>query len=514
MRDGNMFITLGMLAAFFAAVIYVLYATNRNAKGFEEYAVGGRSYGSWYVAFSYTNSWWPGSTFTAFMGLTVAAGVIGFYALAYASLGITAMYLMADRAWLWGKKFDLRTQPDLMGMRFDSKAVKIIASLIGIISLFPWVVLSAQGMGVIFRFATFNRWSVTTCLIVGLGLIAVRQYWTVRMGMRGLIMTDVLQGVVAYIVGGAVCIALLFGLFGSPASWSNIGNLPDELLTLPGDGGTYGPLYVTSLVLTGIIGSLCWPIAFQRIYTAAGVRSVKLGTVHTILLACGFYAVLTLLGLGIAGQEGFADDPQNAFYNVLGQYGGEWALGLALIILLAATMGHVDGAVQVAGAQIANDVVHTVKPQTDRQLTRIAKSSMVVYMVLAAIVAYYTFDFSRLQLLAQMSYQGIVQLAVPLFLGIFWKGGNKQGAVAGMVVGFGSAAVLTAVWPDDIPGLASVTGGVIALLLNLAAFMICHFVFKTSPAEKARVEAVFAAAKPVKRRAGGPEVVPAGAPTG
>src|SRR4030088_996655 len=114
MSDGNMFITLGVIGVFFLAVIVVLYSTNRQQRGFEDYAAGGRSYGSWFIAFSYTNSWWPGSTFTAFFGLTVASGVLGMYALAYSLLGVTAMYLMANRAWIWGKKFDLKTQPDLM----------------------------------------------------------------------------------------------------------------------------------------------------------------------------------------------------------------------------------------------------------------------------------------------------------------------------------------------------------------------------------------------------------------
>lgn len=86
MASGNMFITFGLIVVFFAAVIVVLYATNRQQGGFEDYAVGGRSYSSWFIAFSYTNSWWPGSTYTAFFGLTVATGVLGMYALASGAL--------------------------------------------------------------------------------------------------------------------------------------------------------------------------------------------------------------------------------------------------------------------------------------------------------------------------------------------------------------------------------------------------------------------------------------------
>ena len=142
--NGSVAITLGMLGLFFALIVFVLYATNRQANTFSDYAVGGRSFGSWYIAMSYTNSWWPGATYTAFFGLSVSAGVLGFYALAYSLLGVTAMYLMAERAWLWGKRYDLRTQPDMMGLRFDSRAVRVTASAIGVVCLFPWIVLGMQ----------------------------------------------------------------------------------------------------------------------------------------------------------------------------------------------------------------------------------------------------------------------------------------------------------------------------------------------------------------------------------
>ena len=87
---------------------------------FTDYAVGGRSFSAWFIAMSYTNSWWPGATYTAFFGLSAGAGVLGLYALAYSLLGVTAMYLMAERAWVWNA---LRPAHPVRhaGMRFDSR---------------------------------------------------------------------------------------------------------------------------------------------------------------------------------------------------------------------------------------------------------------------------------------------------------------------------------------------------------------------------------------------------------
>lgn len=489
---GSMAVTLGLLAAFFALIVFVLYATNRNAKSFSDYAVGGRSFGSWYIAMSYTNSWWPGATYTAFFGLSVSAGVFGFYALAYSLLGVTAMYLMAERAWLWGKRFDLKTQPDMLGLRFDSQAVRLISSAIGVVCLFPWIVLGMQAMGVIFKFASFGQWSTSTCLIVGVVVIAVRQIWTVQMGMRGLVITDLVQGIFAYGLAALVCVGILFG----PAEAGGYGalqTLPDTLLRVPGDGGQYGQWYLFSLIVTGVIGSLCWPTSYQRIYTAKGVRSVKKGTLQTMFIAGGFYVLLTLVALSTASIADIAAAPQDGWFTLLYDRGGTWLLGMALVIVLAASMGWIDGCVQVCGAQIANDIVHVLVPRSDFQLKVIAKSSMVVYMAAASIAAYVAFDYPRLQLLAQMSYQGIVQLAVPMFLGMFWKRGTKVAALASMSTGFVVAAGLTVLYPDDIAGLGGLTSGLVALGVNLIVYLVISFAIPQSVDERRRVNELFEA---------------------
>jgi Na+/proline symporter len=492
-----MWIMLSMLAVFYAIVVAILYVTQqKTAPSFDEYAVGGRAYGPWYVAMSYVNSWWPGSTFIAFFGLAAGAGVFGLYGLAYSSLGVAMMYFMATRAWRWGKKYDLRSQPDLLGKRFNSPAVRVISSLIGIVSLFPWVVLGMQALGSVFELASDGAWSVTTCLIVGLAVIIIRQYWTVRMGMRGLIMTDAFQGTVAYVFAAVVCLVLLSGVAGGPISFAVLGDVADEFLTLPGDGGSYGPLYIFALIFTGVIGSLCWPTSFQRIYTASSVRSVKSGTLCTVLISGVFYTLLMLVGIAATVMPDVLDAPQMGWFTIMSDYGGTWLLGLGVTIVFAASMGHIDGSVQVCGLQIANDLVNTERrPLSDKQLTLVAKTSMMGFMAAAGVVAYVTFNMERLQLLAQISYQGIVQLAVPLFLGIFWKGGNKQGAIAGMVSGFLVAMVLTWIYPDDIRALGSLTGGIVGIGVNLVVFLAAAWLIKTDDTEKARVTAMFDVAR-------------------
>ena len=209
-RGCDMWQVFACIGIFYGIVIGLLYYTKqRGHVDFDEYAVGGRRYGPAFIGMSYVQSWFPGAMFIAFVSLGVSLGTLMFYCLSYSLLGLTFMYLMANRAWRWGHRYDLRSQPHLLELRFNSSGVKIVASIIGIVALLPWAILGLQAMALLFEVSTAGAWTLTTCLLVGIAVIVVRQYWTVRMGMRGLIMTDMLQGIVAYLVAAVVCVVVL-----------------------------------------------------------------------------------------------------------------------------------------------------------------------------------------------------------------------------------------------------------------------------------------------------------------
>ena len=489
---GDLIITFGVMGVFFALIVAILYRTFRADKSFTGYAVGGRSFSGFYIAMSYTNSWWPGTTFIAYFGLTVASGVIGWYALLYSLLGVTAMYLLAKRGWRWGQQYDLRTQPDMLGLRFGSRHVKVVASAIGVISLFPWIVLGMQAMGTIMRWASLGKLSVTAAVLIGVAVIAIRQIWTVRMGMRGLVITDLVQGIVAYFGAGLLCLCLLIFFF---HGFREINALKPAMYQLPGYGSALGGWYFAAITATGIVGALCWPTSYQRIYTAKSVRHVKWGTLLTLPVAGIFYVLLTLVAMAAISVPAVAADPQNGWATLMTDAGGTWLLALGVLVVFAASMGWIDGCVQVCGTQIANDIVAQFRPLGDRARIHVAKLSMVVFTAAGAVVAALTFRYSHLIDLAIMAYQGIVQIAVPLFLGMFWKGGNRHGALWGLVVGFVIAVALTAFHTDSImPGFGGLTTGIIALAFNLAIYLGCAWLIPQSADEKERVRELFAAA--------------------
>lgn len=296
-----------------------------------------------------------------------------------------------------GKKYNLVTQPDLMRLRYMSKPVGVVCSIIGAIAILPWTILGMQALATVFHIASNGSWALPVCLIAGLIVIMIRQIWTVQMGMRGLIYTDMYQGLFAYVLAAIVCVFLLVSP-SSPANWSMLSHMSDNLLKVPGDGGSYGPMYLFCQIFTGVVGALCWPMSLVRIYTAKDIRSVKKSTNYAIVIAGVFYALLTLTMLAAAHIPEVAANPQSGWTTLLNQYGGTWLLGLGLVMIFAGSIGHIDGSVQAAGTQIANDIIGSRMSLSDRQKTIFSKCCMVVFVLVSAVLAYFTNGMSRLQL--------------------------------------------------------------------------------------------------------------------
>ncbi len=482
-----MLVTFGAIALFFAIIIVILQLSGFRDRNFSDYAVGGRSFGAGYQAMSFLNTWYPGAMFTAFGGMAASAGVISFYVLSYSLLTVVLMYLMARPVWIWGKTFDLRTQPDLLALRFGSRHIRTIAAVVGIVSGVPWLVLGMQALGTLFQHMSLGALSFAQSVMLGVAIIALRQVWTVRMGMRGVVISDMAQGIVAYVIGSAVLIGLI--------AWMVIVRgitfdaIDQKMFSIPSIGSKEGPLYVFSLILTGAIGGWCWPYIFVRLFTADGVESLKKSAALAVPLSLIFGVALLVFGMLGSKIPGVSAHPNDVWFIVSEQAGGLWLLGLSGVIVLAASMGHTDGNIQATGAQIANDLIGNYWTLDERQLIVIAKLGMLALTILSSWLA--CLELPALFSLAVLAYQGIIQLAVPQFLGLFWRRGNKYGAIAGMVVGFIVAIVLELEHPGFLPWAYGLTSGTVALVINLAIYVALAYLLPQTREEQQRVAELF-----------------------
>jgi SSS family solute:Na+ symporter len=121
----------------------------------------------------------------------------------------------------------------------------------------------------------------------------------------------------------------------------------------------------------------------------------------------------------------------------------------------------------------------------------VAKVGMLLLTLLASWLA--TLTLPALFSLAVLAYQGIIQLAIPQFLGIFWKKGNREGAIAGMLAGFVTAIGLELAYAGQLPFGYGLTSGCFGLAVNLAVYIALAYLLPRSEEERRRIDALFAA---------------------
>ncbi|MEA4893835.1 MAG: sodium:solute symporter, partial [Oscillospiraceae bacterium] len=122
-----------MLAVFFAIMISVGFYCRRHATDVNGFVLGGRSVGPWLTAFAYGTTYFSAVIFVGYAGqfgwkFGISATWIG---IGNAILGsLLAWVILGRRTRLMTHHFDSATMPEFFGKRFDSKALKVFASLI------------------------------------------------------------------------------------------------------------------------------------------------------------------------------------------------------------------------------------------------------------------------------------------------------------------------------------------------------------------------------------------------
>ncbi|WP_417330437.1 sodium:solute symporter family protein [Halomonas cupida] len=463
----SILIGYGMVFAFFVLVVYVMERTHVHSDSFVDYAIAGRSFGSWYQTMAFLNTWLPGTIFIAFAGLSAASGVIGYYVAGYSLLAVLFMYYLADRVFEWGKRHDLKTQSDFVGMRYNSDRVRVVAAIIGVLSILPWLILGFQSLGLVFSYLSFGLFSPEQAVFIGIAVLALRQYWTIKMGMRGIVISDMVQGIIAYGVGGILSIGFIIYLINSGSGFDQ---LSQDFAMLPSFGSTTGPLYYFAIVVTGALGAWCWPDIFVRLFTARSAQTVKNSAFKAAPLMFLFLALMLTAAMLASSLPEVAEAPDQVWF-LLASHAGPIVLSLAGICVLAATIGNINALTQAIGVHAAQDIFH-VKGGTDREITRTARIIIAITTLVAIVGAVMTANTaSGLLTLALAAYQGVVQLAPALYLGLLLPWVTARGAEAGMIVGIVVAVLLQLLYPVSIPALYGLTSGVVGLIANVAVLI-------------------------------------------
>ena len=139
--DATMIITLALILVFFSVMIWIGIRSKKHATSVNGFVLGSRSVGPWLSAFAFGTSYFSAVIFVGYAGqfgwqFGLASTWIG---LGNAFIGsLLAWVILGRRTRIMTQHLSSKTMPDFFGARFESKSLKVIASVITFVFLIPY----------------------------------------------------------------------------------------------------------------------------------------------------------------------------------------------------------------------------------------------------------------------------------------------------------------------------------------------------------------------------------------
>ena len=226
-----MAIKLILLLVFFGVMIGVGFYCRRHATDVNGFLLGGRSVGPWLTAFAYGTSYFSAVVFVGYAGqfgwkYGIAATWAG---IGNALIGsLLAWVILGRRTRIMTQHLDSATMPQFFGRRFQSRGLKLCASVIIFLFLIPYTASLYNGLSRLFGMAF--EIDYTVCILIMAVLTAV---YVIAGGYMATAINDFIQGCVMLVGIVAIIAAVLMSKGGFTQALDALARVSDETVSLP-----------------------------------------------------------------------------------------------------------------------------------------------------------------------------------------------------------------------------------------------------------------------------------------
>ena len=429
-----------------------LYAYKLTSSS-EDYFLGGRSLGPWPTALSAGASDMSGWLLLGVPGYAFASGLEAVWITGGLLAGTWLNWLIcAKRLRTYSiKANNALTLPDFLSTRFNDKS-KLIQTISALFILLFFLFYTSSGLvagGKLFE--TVFGLDYTYAVVIG--TVCVVSY-TLFGGFLAVAWTDLVQGLM---MSAALVIVPLVALDGG---WSELTSTltakNPELLDIwtSVSGEPLTAIGIISLVAWGL-GYFGQPHILARFKASRSNKDIK--TARRIAVIWTFISMVGAILIGLVGitfvdnnLAGTLDDPEKIFMILVNAVFHPVVAGILLAAILAAIMSTADSQLLVSSSALAEDFYKQLfnKEATQKQIVNVGRFAVVAISIVALVLALN--PESSVLGLVSYAWAGFGAAFGPaILLSLFWRNMNRNGALAGIIVG----GVTVVVWKQLTGGL-------------------------------------------------------------
>ncbi len=480
---------ISLLIVFFGIMLGVGLYCRKHATNVGGFVLGGRSVGPWLTAFAYGTSYFSAVIFIGYAGqfgwkFGIASTWIG---IGNALIGsLLAWVILGRRTRLMSQHLDTSTMPEFFGKRFDSRALKIGASVIVFVFLVPYTASLYNGLSRLFGMAFNIDYSV--CVIV---MAALTGIYVIAGGYMATAINDFIQGLI--MLGGIVAViaAVLSGHGGFMASLNELANVNDPAAsTMPGVFVSFfgpDPFGLLCVVILTSLGTWGLPQMVQKFYAIKSEKSIHKGTVISTLFAlivaggCYFLGGFGRISGVAVGENGLPVGGYDAVVPAMLENLPDILIGIVVILVLSASMSTLSSLVLASSSTLTIDFIkdNLVKHMSEKKQVFVMRVFVVVFIAISAIIAIVQYN-SSVSFIAQLMGISWGALAgaflAPFLYGLYSKNISKVSVWVCFIFGVGimtlnmlfrSAFPVILQSPINCGAFAMVTGLILVPVVSL-----------------------------------------------
>ena len=471
-----------LLVVFFSTMIGVGIYSRKHVSNVNDFVLGGRTVGPWLTAFAYGTSYFSAVVFVGY------AGQFGYkYGLASTWIGIGNAILGSLIAWVVlgrrtrviTKHLSASTMPDFFGKRYESDALKIVASLIAFIFLIPYTASVYNGLSRLFEMAFDIPYAA--CVVVMAALTGV---YVIIGGYMATAINDFIQGIIMIFGIVAVIAAVLNGQGGFYEAIHKLSEIESDVALTMGQKGAFTSFFgpdlpnLLGVVVLTSLGTWGLPQMVHKFYAIKDEKSIKSGTIIST-----FFAIVVSGGCYFLGGFGrLFDSPAiyaengsivyDAIVPTMLSTLSDLLIGIVIVLVLSASMSTLSSLVLTSSSTLTLDLLkgHVIKDMDDKKQLFIMRVLLVFFIAISVIIALDPPTF--IAQLMGISWGALAgAFLAPFLYGLYWKGVTKAAVWASFICGVGITVanmfIKFIASPINAGAIAMVAGLVIVPIVSL-----------------------------------------------
>lgn len=443
-------------------VLFVAVGIIFRAKDTNDYYAAGRGISRVGSGMAIASNWMSAASFLGMAALMYGSGYHGLsYVVGWTGGYVLLLILMAGQIRKYGKY----TAADFIGDRYYSQSLRAVGAIIAILISIAYCVGQFGGIGLMFRWILGIEY--TWAVIIG-GTVVLA--YTLISGMLGVTKNMQIQYVIIIISFIVPLFILNFKFdyfwllpqigYGSVVSdvvsgiplneteqlYNSVGHsfamVPAPEFAMPWDPATGKTFFQwIAIAFSLMIGTAGLPHVIQRFYVVPKARDARWSVVWGLFFICILYwsaPAYAVFGKALSAHPEVGKLAKDAIVVYTAQLGGVHPLIVGFLAAggVSAAFSTVSGLLVAGSSAFAHDLYVKVinpnaKPKNQLLAARLGTVLMAIIVTVIALA-----ELALIGQLVAVAFSLAGCTIFPLFLlGIWWSGSNKQGAIAGLIVG-------------------------------------------------------------------------------